>query len=74
MTTQHQEAKAGAAKAKPEVIKLQAPRVARERHLSPDAVNAAIEQATDRPLFDFIGGRPGVNVLRLNLALDATAR
>jgi K+-transporting ATPase ATPase C chain len=58
----------------PENARLQAPRVARERHLPPDAVNAAIEQATDRPLFGFLGGRPGVNVLRLNLALDGAAR
>jgi K+-transporting ATPase ATPase C chain len=58
----------------PENARLQAPRVARERHLSTDAVNAAIEQATDRPLFGFLGGRPGVNVLRLNLALDAAVR
>ncbi|MBV9999852.1 MAG: K(+)-transporting ATPase subunit C [Verrucomicrobia bacterium] len=58
----------------PENARLQAPRVARERHLSPDAVKAAIEQATDRPLFGFIGGQPGVNVLRLNLALDGAAR
>jgi K+-transporting ATPase ATPase C chain len=58
----------------PENARLQAARVARERRLSPDAVNAAIEQATDRPLFGFLGGRPGVNVLRLNLALDGAAR
>lgn len=58
----------------PENARLQAARVARARHLAPDAVNAAVEQATDRPLLGFLGGRPGVNVLRLNLALDATAR
>ncbi|MBV9489793.1 MAG: K(+)-transporting ATPase subunit C [Verrucomicrobia bacterium] len=56
-----------------ENARLQAARVARERHLSPDAVNAAIDRATDRPLFGFLGGGPGVNVLRLNLALDAAA-
>jgi K+-transporting ATPase ATPase C chain len=55
----------------PENARLQAARVARERHLSLDAVNAAIQQATDRPRFGFLGGRPGVNVLRLNLALDS---
>ena len=54
----------------PENARLQAARVARERHLSPDAVNAAIQRAIDRPLFGFLGGQPGVNVLRLNLALD----
>lgn len=56
----------------PENARLQAARIARERHLSPDVVNAAIERAIDRPLFGFLGGRPGVNVLRLNLALDNT--
>ena len=58
----------------PENARLQAARVARERHLSPEAVNAAIQRATDRPPFGFLGGRPGVNVLRLNLDLDGTAR
>jgi K+-transporting ATPase ATPase C chain len=48
---------------------LQAPRVAEERGLPVDEVLALVEDATeDRPL-GFLG-EPGVNVLRLNLALD----
>ena len=49
---------------------LQTPRVARERGLSPDAVKAEIAKATENPFLG-IGGEPGVNVLLLNLALDA---
>jgi K+-transporting ATPase ATPase C chain len=51
---------------------LQAPRVAKERGLSLDALKAEIAKATDgRPLG--ILGEPGVNVLKLNIALDKTA-
>jgi K+-transporting ATPase ATPase C chain len=49
---------------------LQTPRVAKERGLSPDVVKAEIAKATDNPFLG-IGGEPGVNVLMLNLALDA---
>jgi potassium-transporting ATPase KdpC subunit len=49
---------------------LQAPRVAKERGLSPDAVKAEIAKATESPFLG-IGGESGVNVLLLNLALDA---
>jgi potassium-transporting ATPase KdpC subunit len=49
---------------------LQIPRVAKERGLSPEAVKAEIAKATDNPFLG-IGGDPGVNVLMLNLALDA---
>jgi K+-transporting ATPase ATPase C chain len=52
---------------------LQIPRVAKERGLSEDVVRAEVAKATDRPLLGFIGGDPGVNVLRLNLALDGLA-
>ena len=49
---------------------LQIPRVARERGLSEVVVRGKIAKATDNPLLG-IGGDPGVNVLRLNLDLDA---
>jgi K+-transporting ATPase ATPase C chain len=49
---------------------LQVPRVARERSLSVDAVKSEIEKATAAPQFGILG-EPGVNVLELNLALDA---
>ena len=50
----------------------QAPRVAKERGLGEEAVRGEVVKATDRPLLG-IGGDPGVNVLKLNLALDALA-
>ena len=51
---------------------LQIPRVAKERGLNEEAVRAEVTKATDNPLFG-IGGELGVNVLKLNLALDAAA-
>ena len=49
---------------------LQSPRVAKERGLSVDAVKEAVARATDgRSLGIF--GEPGVNVLKLNVALDS---
>ncbi len=49
---------------------LQSPRVAKERGLSVDAVKEAVAKATDgRSLGIF--GEPGVNVLKLNIALDS---
>lgn len=51
----------------------QAPRVARVRGLAPEAVNALVDQHADSSLFGFLG-EPRVNVLALNLALDAAAR
>jgi K+-transporting ATPase ATPase C chain len=44
-------------------------RVAAVRKLSVDQVEALVEQSIDRPLLGLLG-EPGVNVLRLNLALD----
>lgn len=51
----------------------QAPRVARVRGFAPGAVNALVDQHTESSLFGFLG-EPRVNVLALNLALEATAR
>ena len=51
---------------------LQIPRVAKERGLNEELVRGEVGKATDNPLLG-IGGDPGVNVLKLNLALDALA-
>jgi len=51
----------------------QAARVARERGMAEVQVRELIERHTEQPLLGFIG-EPRVHVLRLNLALDATAR
>ena len=48
---------------------IQADRVATARHASVDVVKKLIAQYTDGPDLGFLGD-PGVNVLRLNLALD----
>jgi K+-transporting ATPase ATPase C chain len=54
--------------------RLQAPRVARVRHMTDDQVLALVAKHTDGRGLGFMG-EPGVNVLELNLALDAqTAR
>lgn len=50
--------------------RLQAPRVARERGLALEAVSELLEKHTARPQLGFLGDA-GVNVLTLNLALDA---
>src|SRR5580700_11972237 len=49
---------------------LQIARVAKERGVSEEVIRGEVVKATDKPLLG-IGGDPGVNVLRLNLALDA---
>lgn len=49
---------------------LQTPRVAKARGLSEDKVRELIRANTDEPSLGFLG-EPGVNVLSLNLALDA---
>jgi len=49
---------------------LQAPRVAKERKLTIEKVNELIKANTDKADLGFLG-ESGVNVLKLNLALDA---
>jgi K+-transporting ATPase ATPase C chain len=49
---------------------LQTARVGKARGLSPDQVKQLIDSCTDGPGLGFLG-EPGVNVLRLNLALEA---
>jgi K+-transporting ATPase ATPase C chain len=53
----------------PAYANLQAPRIARERGLTLDQVHTLITRYTDDRALGFMG-EPGVNVLRLNLALD----
>ena len=55
----------------PENAALQAARVASARHLGVDAVQALVAQHTEGRLLGIIG-EPRVNVLELNMALDAT--
>jgi K+-transporting ATPase ATPase C chain len=55
----------------PSAAALQAPRVARARGVPLDRVRALIDQHTAPPTWGFLG-RARVNVLDLNLALDAT--
>ena len=52
---------------------LQIPRVARTRALDIDKVRELVQQNTDGRDFGFLG-EPGVNVLKLNFALDAGAK
>lgn len=49
---------------------LQLPRVAKARGLEPEQVQTLLEKATEQRTFGLLG-EPRVNVLRLNLALDA---
>ncbi len=54
----------------PANAELQIGRVATARNISADQIKALVQQYTDGPDLGFLGD-PGVNVLRLNLALDA---
>ena len=54
----------------PAAAQWQLPRVAQARQLPPDVVARLIAQSTTQPLMRFIG-EPVVNVLQLNMALDA---
>jgi potassium-transporting ATPase KdpC subunit len=47
----------------------QIPRVAQVRGIAPDQLQTRVQQAIDQPFLG-IFGEPGVNVLKLNLALD----
>ncbi|KYC35949.1 potassium-transporting ATPase subunit C [Scytonema hofmannii PCC 7110] len=57
----------------PEAAKAQILRVAKTRGLPPNQLEALISQNTDGRFLGFFG-EPGVNVLKLNLALDAIKR
>ncbi|MGH9323946.1 MAG: potassium-transporting ATPase subunit KdpC [Vicinamibacteria bacterium] len=56
----------------PEAAFLQVDRVARERGVFPDRIRELVEAHIDGPSFGLFG-RPRVNVLELNLALDEEA-
>jgi potassium-transporting ATPase KdpC subunit len=57
----------------PAYAELQVPRVARENGLSEEQVRALVEENTDGRGAGFLG-EPGVNVLKLNLAVQAAKR
>ena len=57
----------------PAAAQYQAARVARVRQLPPERVTALVDQHTDQPLVFFIG-EPQVNVLKLNMALEALVK
>ncbi len=57
----------------PAAASFQIPRIARERHLSDDAVQQLIAKHTEGRQLGFLG-EPRVNVLELNLDLDRTAK
>ena len=54
----------------PESVAWQIPRVAAARQLTTEQVRQVVEEHTQKPLVNFIG-MPVVNIVELNLALDA---
>ena len=54
----------------PRNAELQIPRIAQTRGIAADKVRELVRQYTDEPDLSILGD-PGVNVVRLNLALDA---
>lgn len=48
----------------------QVPRIAKARQLSAEQVTRLVNEATQKPLASFLG-QPVVNILQLNMALDA---
>lgn len=57
----------------PEAARFQIPRVAKARHRSEEALQQLVKQVTEKPIVRLIGAKR-VNVLQLNLALDAMDR
>lgn len=57
----------------PAAAQVQIARVAAARHMPPQAVAALVRARTEAPFLGFIGD-PAVNVLELNLALDAASQ
>jgi K+-transporting ATPase ATPase C chain len=57
----------------PAAADFQVPRIAKERHLSESNVRALVQAHTQQPDFGLLG-EARVNVLDLNLALDAQTK